>query len=346
MIDVQYDVWPQDTGEFFSSAVIPEPGYPAKQDWAKLIKKVYGYKTYPIKILNGNGLAGFAALTHIKHPIFGSYLTSAPYSSYGGVWFRDKDSADILSQEIKRLTQNLNANYAVLRFRGRPSAELDGWNQSPIYNTYRISLHNQNDTELGQYSPNHRNHIRKSLKKGFDIQIGSTELIRDTYIGISRTMRQLGSPYHSQNYLTEMCSNLKGSVDLAVLTYGKNIVGAGVFIRHADEVINLHANILREYRPLYAGEFFYWSMIQYYKKAGQKIFDLGRSLEGSGNETFKLKWEPEVTPLSYWYYLPDGRQLPDLNQKSPKFQAAIAVWKRLPQFLVDWIGPHIINGIA
>ena len=77
-----------------------------------------------------------------------------------------------------------------------------------------------------------------------------------------------------------------------------------------------------------------------------KACDMGRSLNGSGNETFKFKWKPRKVPLAYWYYLPKGGDIPELNQKSPKFQFAIWVWKRSPAFVVRAVGPHLINGLV
>jgi hypothetical protein len=41
-----------------------------------------------------------------------------------------------------------------------------------------------------------------------------------------------------------------------------------------------------------------------------------------------------------------GHQLPELNQKNPKFQFAIQVWKRLPAFAVRLLGPSLIKGLA
>jgi hypothetical protein len=38
--------------------------------------------------------------------------------------------------------------------------------------------------------------------------------------------------------------------------------------------------------------------------------------------------------------------MPALNQKNPKFQLAIAVWKRLPAFIVRPLGPYIVRGLA
>jgi len=73
---------------------------------------------------------------------------------------------------------------------------------------------------------------------------------------------------------------------------------------------------------------------------------MGRSLNGSGNQAYKLKWKPEKIPLSYWYYLPNGLPIPELNQKSAKFRFAIWMWKLLPRFVVQALGPSLIRGIV
>ena len=98
--------------------------------------------------------------------------------------------------------------------------------------------------------------------------------------------------------------------------------------------------------PTYAGEFLYWSVIQRGIQKGLKTFDLGRSLVGSGNEIFRMKWSPRKQLLAYWYWLAPGHELPSLNQKNPKFQLVIAIWKRLPAFIVRAIGPYLIRGLA
>jgi hypothetical protein len=73
---------------------------------------------------------------------------------------------------------------------------------------------------------------------------------------------------------------------------------------------------------------------------------MGRSLIGSGNEVFKMKWNPEKQKLAYWYYLRKMQDVPSLNQKNPKFRAAIWMWQRMPAFIVRLIGPFLIRGLA
>ncbi|HET7144367.1 MAG TPA: GNAT family N-acetyltransferase, partial [Anaerolineales bacterium] len=173
------------------------------------------------------------------------------------------------------------------------------------------------------------------------------ELLDDAYEGLSKSMHELGSPYHGRAYLQALASSLGDALEFAVIYDGSdNLVGAGVFIFSGTMVTNLHANILRQVRSDYAGEFLYWSAITRYSQKGFNTFDMGRSLIGSGNEVFKMKWNPKKQILAYWYYLKKRHDIPGLNQKNPKFRFVIWVWQRLPAFVVRLVGPGLIRGLA
>ena len=179
------------------------------------------------------------------------------------------------------------------------------------------------------------------------IRFGRLDLLNDAYEALARSMHELGSPYHSKAYLRTLAENLADTLEFAVLyTPDGKLAGAGVFIQQGQTITNLHANILRKYRPAYAGEYLYWKTIERYSLKGLSVFDLGRSLIGSGNETFKLKWKPRTETLAYWYALKPGAPLPELNQRNPRFAFAISAWKRLPAFIVRPLGPFLIRGLA
>jgi lipid II:glycine glycyltransferase (peptidoglycan interpeptide bridge formation enzyme) len=237
--------------------------------------------------------------------------------------------------------------YVNVRFEAGEETPPEGWIQHPVYATYLVEMVSQPDQLLKDYSSDHRNHVRKSQRKGFSINFGHLELLDDAYEALARSMHELGSPYHGKSYLRRMANSLGDSLEFAVVySPDGELAGAGVFIFQEDAVTNLHANILRRFRSEYAGEFLYWSVLERYSRMGLKQFDLGRSLIGSGNETFKMKWKPRRKQLAYWYALMSGNELPDLNQKNPRFQLAISLWKRLPGFVVRLLGPFLIKGLA
>jgi FemAB-related protein (PEP-CTERM system-associated) len=324
--------------------------FTALDSWSDVAKKIYKYPIYRLETEIEGLVNGLLSLTHVKHPIFGNYLTSAPFGSYGGFAFSTPEARDLLLAEAQRLSNELGTEYINIRWLDTgnpPQAAPTGWVQHPAYATYQLDLKAEPNELMPGFSSDHRNHIRKALKKDFSIKFGHLNLLDETYEALARSMHELGSPYHAKAYLRTMAESLGDALEFAVATTSQGkLAGAGVFIMQGKTVTNLHANILRHCRSDYAGEFLYWKAIERYCQKSYQIFDLGRSLLGSGNETFKMKWKPRKEMLSYWYSLKPGAETPALNQKNPKFALAIATWKRLPGFVVRPLGPLLISGLA
>lgn len=331
--------WPED--------LIRSAGFPAIDSWSNCIKQIYDIPVYRLVSQQGDQINGFLVLFWIRHPIFGNYLTTAPFASYGGFASKNIQVRNDLLLKASNLCQDLRADYVVVRYYSIQNNPPAPWHSHPIYATYLVDLTSNLELLLSSFRPNHRNHVRKSHKRGFSIRFGHLELLDAVHEALARSMHELGSPYHSKQYLRVMAESFKDNLEFAVVyDKSKNLVGSGVFIFHDQVVTNLHANILRKYRSDYAGEFFYWSLINRYSLKGLKTFDLGRSLIGSGNEVFKMKWNSRKELLAYWYFLSPGQSIPDLNQKNPKFQLAITLWRHLPFSVVRLLGPTLIRGLA
>jgi FemAB-related protein (PEP-CTERM system-associated) len=333
------------------SIVLPESlacaiGFAGLDPWLGLVHKTYAFPIYQIVSQVRDEIDGWLALVRVKHFVFGDYLTTSPFGSYGGFAYSSMTSRDLLLEKARMLGSELGVEYVNIRFDAQEEPP-NGWTPHPVYATYLVDLLPDAHELMTVYSSDHRNHIRKSMRKSFSIKFGHLDLLDDAYEAIARSMHELGSPYHNKTYLRTMAEALGGGLEFAV-AYGPRgeLVGAGVFILHGETATNLHANILRRFRSEYAGEFLYWLALERYCRKDFKVFDLGRSLIGSGNETFKMKWRPRKKQLAYWYALMPGHQLPELNQKNPKFQLAISAWKRMPTFVVRPLGPLLIKGLA
>jgi FemAB-related protein (PEP-CTERM system-associated) len=315
--------------------------------WTNFVQSIYDYKIHRYAVLENSNPVAAISLTEVKHPIFGHYLITAPFGSYGGFAYENSEARDLLLDEIRQLAKQTKVEYVSIHHGEGASTPPDNWIQNSAYSTYLIDLPSTPEELLKTFASDHRNHVRKSTKKGFQIRFGHLDLLDDIYEALAQSMHELGSPYHTKTYLSQMAESLGDTLEFAVLydPQGK-IAGGGVFIYQGDTIFNLHANILRRVRAAYAGEFLYWSAIERAIQKGLKTFDLGRSLIGSGNEIFKMKWQPRKKLLAYWHWLAPGQELPALNQKNPKFQLAIAAWKRLPAFIVRPLGPYIVRGLA
>lgn len=321
--------------------------FTALDSWSRLVKEIYGYETYRFEAAQDNEATGILALTYVRHPIFGNYLATSPFGSFGGFAFSSAEARDGLLREARKLADELKVDYAVVRFIEDNNAPPSPWMQNPIYSTYLLDLPSNPEDLMQAFGHQHRKHTRQSLRKGFKVKFGRLELLDETYEALARSMHELGSPYHSKKYLQTMASLLGDNLEFVVIKDEKeSLVGGAVLAYHGTTATNLHANILHKYRADYAGECLYWNILEHYIQKGIKICDMGRSLNGSGNETFKMKWKPHKIPLAYWYYLPKGGHIPELNQKSPKFKLAIWMWKQLPAFATRALGPHLIRGIV
>lgn len=335
----QRTAWPE--------ALVASATCTALDSWSRLVHEMYGYEVHRLEAVLGGEVLGILVLVHVRHPIFGNYLATSPFGSYGGFAFASIEARDALLRQAQSLADTLDVEYVIVRFLDDGNQPPAPWLQHPIYSTYLLDLAPDAEDLMKNFGHQHRKHTRQAMKKGFKIQFGHLDLLDETYDALARSMHELGSPYHSKQYLRRMAELLGDYVEFAVVREAHNaLVGSAVLVYHHGVASNLHANILRKFRSGYAGEFLYWSLLEHYCEKGLQVCDMGRSLNGSGNETFKLKWRPRQMPLAYWYFLPKGGEIPELNQKSSKFRFAIWLWKRLPAFVVRALGPSLIRGIV
>ncbi len=320
--------------------------FTALDSWTQLVQEIYIYDVYRFVALEENQTVGILALTHVRHPIFGNYLGTAPFGSFGGFAFSSTEARDALLAEATKLADLLKVEYAVVRFIEETNSPPAPWVGHPLYSSYQVDISPDAEEMMRGFGPQHRKHTRQSLRKGFQVCFGHLDLLDDTYEAMARSMHQLGSPYHSKNYLSKMANLLGDTLEFVVVKDAHGVLaGTAVVIYQGGIATTLHANILPEFRNEYAGECLYWSVLEHCAQKEIRVCDFGRSLNGSGNAQYKMKWNPRKVPLAYWYYLPKGGAIPELNQKSPKFQFAIWVWKRLPAFAVRLLGPALIKGI-
>src|SRR5205814_1144155 len=79
---------------------------------------------------------------------------------------------------------------------------------------------------------------------------------------------------------------------------------------------------------------------------GERMFDFGRSKEGTGPYDFKRNWGFEPAPLAYEYCLYRRKSIPENNPLNPKYRALIALWRHLPIGVANAIGPHVVKSLG
>ncbi|HCR70068.1 MAG TPA: hypothetical protein DIW23_01370, partial [Anaerolineae bacterium] len=136
--------------------------YVGLDSWMNFVHEMYNHKIHRFVAEENNQIVGALSLVEIKHPVFGHYLATAPFGSYGGFAFENESARDKLLESAKQLASEIEAEYISVRFDQTDSSPLSNWIQHPTYQTYLIDLNPNPDDLLKKFSSDHRNHIRKS----------------------------------------------------------------------------------------------------------------------------------------------------------------------------------------
>lgn len=316
-------------------------------NWRDLMQKTYHLPTYSFWAKDENeNICGLMALTHTRHPLLGSYLSTAVFDNWGGFYADSSDAENALLSCAHKLRLKLKAEYAVIRLPRDLTSYPTGWQKDSNRAWYSLSLLGGADKIFAHLSQNLRSKVRRSMKQGFRARWGKRELLMEFHHTLSICMRELGSPLHPIQYYYNMFESIANSVDILLIDApNRPAIGSVLMIRWKDRAVLLHGTILRTFRSNYAGNFMYWEVIRRYAEEKYISLDMGRSLSASGNETFKMEWKPARYELPEWYDISENTPLPGLNQANPKFKLARYVWQRLPLALTKYLGPKLMQGL-
>jgi FemAB-related protein (PEP-CTERM system-associated) len=186
--------------------------------------------------------------------------------------------------------------------------------------------------------------VRKSEKTDFEILWGGEERLNDFYRVFAQNMRDLGTPVFSRRLFSEILRAFPHSAEICVVRLEGKPVASGLLLHGAERTQVPSASTLRAVNPLNANYRLYYNLFVRAIERGNRLFDMGRSSEGSGTYVFKMQWRGTPVP-SVWQYFSEHAELGDVRVDNPKYRTAIAVWKRLPVWLTRLVGPAIVRGI-
>ena len=125
--------------------VLPESltcatGFVGLDPWLSFVHNTYGFPVYRLVSQTRDGIYGWLALVRVKHPLFGDYLTTSPFGSYGWFAYSSRASHDALLEKARELGQELGVEHVNVRFDAGEQTPPQDWIQHPLYATYRAEL--------------------------------------------------------------------------------------------------------------------------------------------------------------------------------------------------------------
>lgn len=315
--------------------------------WCEAITRATGHECLPLAAHDAAGaIVGLLPLHHIRSPLFGQALVATGFAVDGGLLAKDAAVAGALA----------NAAAALAGSRGVPSVELrggavpgsDGWHREEgVHAGFARDLAADDDAELLAIPRKQRAEVRKALESGLTVTTGRDQTERrDHYRIYAESVRNLGTPVFPKALFDAVFEAFGEDVDILTVRDGGEAVASVLSLYWRGTVMPYWGGGTADARRLRANERMYFALMLHARAKGCTRFDFGRSKLGSGPFAYKKNWGFEPRPLVYARWLAPGKTPRDTNPNSARYRLQVDLWKKLPLWAANRIGPLIARGLG
>ena len=309
--------------------------------WRRIIEEAFGHETYYLAAQEENGrVQGVLPLVLLASRGFGRFLVSLPFVNYGGIVANSPESYRLLEASAIEKAKALDATHIELR---HESLMKTAWVSTERKVSMRLSLPNSYELLLKGFPSKLRSQVRRAQKEGMSVRVGGSECLGEFYAVFSRCMRDLGTPVYAKEFFAKILEVFPKEARICIVSHGDVPVAAGFLYGFRSTMEIPWAASDKRFNRLAPNMLLYGTVLEYACQQGFQVFDFGRSSPDSGTYRFKEQWGAQPHQLYWYYWMGDGRQVPQLNPQNPKYALAIRVWQKLPLAVANLLGPHIVK---
>ncbi|QHE85915.1 FemAB family XrtA/PEP-CTERM system-associated protein [Hydrogenophaga sp. BPS33] len=320
----------------------PQATFFHRAGWQTVIRDVFRHDTYFLYVEADGDIQGVLPLAHVNSRLFGNALTGLPFAVYGGTAAATPEAAAALEAEAQRLAVELGTDHLELRHIERRH---DDWPVQELYVTFRKAILPKEEDNMLAIPRKQRAMVRKGIKNGLSSHI-DTDAER-FFAMYADNVHRHGTPAMPKRYFETLLKTFGADCEvLTVCSAQGRPLSSVLSFYFRDEVLPYYAGDDEAARDLAANDFKYWELLRLACARGLKVFDYGRSKEGTGPYAFKKNWGFEPTPLHYEYRLYKRESIPQNNPANAKYKLLIATWRRLPIGVANWLGPFIVRNLG
>lgn len=322
---------------------VPKAHFYYDYRWKKVLEDSFGHRSFYFMALEDKKIVGVFPLVFVKSKIIAPSLISIPFLNYGGILACNEDTTSLLLNKSIEILAEVGGAYVEIRNIDKLSLPLMTREHKV---TMWLELSGDANLEWNKLDAKVRNQIRKARKSGLSAKEGKEELLDKFYTVFSRNMRDLGTPVLGKAFFKNILKYFPEDSHIFTIEY-RNIPIAGAFtLFHGDTMEIPWASSIGIFNKYCPNEFMYWEAIKYAVLKRARRFDLGRCTKGSGTYGFKKQWNPEVKQLYWQYWANNESLLPVENPHKSNFSSLIAIWKKLPLFIANKLGPYVAKEIT
>jgi len=310
--------------------------------WRDVIEETFGHRTFYLFAVDDSGVAGVFPFVRLKSLAFGHMLVSLPFFNYGGICAASDDARRALLLGGIDIAKRTCADFLEIREEEERS---DALPCKTAKVSMRLRLPASGDELWKSLGSKLRNQVQRPRKEGMTAAIGREEALDDFYDVFTANMRDLGTPVYPKTFFRNILRRFPDRTWICNVYLGRTPVASGFLAGFKERLEIPWASSLRTYNRFSPNMLLYWKGLEFACEQRYEIFDFGRSTPGEGTFRFKEQWGASPRQLYWYYWLPDGAEMPEVNPKNPKYRAAIATWQRLPIGLTRRLGPKIVKYI-
>ncbi|WP_200932425.1 FemAB family XrtA/PEP-CTERM system-associated protein [Pseudorhodoferax sp. Leaf267] len=320
----------------------PQATFFHRAGWQDILRTVFRHDSHFLYAESEGHIVGVLPLGHVNSRLFGNALVSLPFAVYGGVAASSPQAAEALEREAQKLAEQLGVDHLEMR---NVQRRHEDWPLQDLYVTFRKAIGPEDEANMLAIPRKQRAMVRKGIKNGL---VSVIDADVDRFFALySDNVHRHGTPAFSRRYFQALQKTFGADCEVLVVTTAEGRPLSGVLSFYfRDEVLPYYAGDDEAARDLAANDFKYWELMRRAAARGIRVFDYGRSKQGTGSFAFKRNWGFEPQPLHYEYRLYKREAIPQNNPSNAKYQFVIRTWRRLPRALVNMVGPHIVRSLG
>jgi serine/alanine adding enzyme len=302
----------------------------------------FGLRTMFLTARDTTGrLTGVLPLVEQSSMLFGRFLGSVPFFTYGGVLAEDARIAALLVERAGQLARERRAKHVELR-QAEPIADL-ALPQRLDKVSMVLALPESEERLAKQLGAKLRSQIRRADRVAPEVVWGKAELLADFYRVFAPVMHELGTPVYPERFFHTALKAFDELASVLVIRVRGEAQAAAITVRHGRQVEVPWAAATGAAKRNAINMRMYSELLRSAIQSRAESFDFGRCTVGSGTYRFKEQWGAVPRQLHWYYWLPAGAALPMLNHANPKYAMAAALWRRMPLWCANLLGPQIVR---
>jgi FemAB-related protein (PEP-CTERM system-associated) len=305
--------------------------------WKRAVQVAFGHRPHYLMATRGGGVEGVLPMFEVRGLLGGRALISVPYAVYGGICADAPAAREALLAAATERARRLGAKYVELRHRAGQEMALP---TKSLYMSFSRPISGSEEENLEAIPRKQRRMTRQGAKHGLRAEIGMQHL--DAFYDIyASSVHNLGSPVFPRRLFHALVAEFGKECELLTVWRNDAMLSGVLTLLYEDQALPYYGGALREGLPFAVNDFMYWELMCHVARAGFRVFDFGRSREGTGPYNFKRHWGFAPQPLPYQYVLLDGASMPNMSPSNPKMRFAVQSWKRLPLPITRRLGPFL-----